>query len=81
MRNIKNCRLYYERHAGSVLKRKALKGMARGSVPRAKTCEQLKISGMDLMRAWQEYIEHTNAPLDESREEKFKELMSRYTLS
>lgn len=79
MRNIRNCRLYYERHAHSVLKRKALNGMARGSIPRAKTCEALKISVVELMQAWHRYIE-TNSIL-ENREEKFKALMSRYALS
>jgi hypothetical protein len=79
MRNIKNCKLYYERHADEVLKRKALNGMARGSIPRAKTCEVLKISVVELMRAWSEYMKN-NTP-SESREEKFKALMSRYALS
>ena len=79
MRNIRNCRLYYERHAHSVLKRKALNGMARGSIPRAKTCEALKISVVELMHAWSDYIKN-NIPL-ESREERFKALINRYALS
>ena len=78
LRNMKNCKLYYERHAHSVLKRKALKGMTRGSIPRAKTCESLKISVVELMAAWSEYMKN-NTPL-ESKEEKLKALISRYAL-
>ena len=53
--------------------------MARGAIPRAKTCEALQISVVELMRAWSNNM-NNNTPL-ESREEKFKALMSRYALS
>ena len=78
LRNIKNCKLYYSRHSHEVLKRKALRGMARGAVPRAATCEALKISVVELMHAWSEYMKN-NTPL-ESKEEKLKALISRYAL-
>ena len=79
LRNIKNCKLYYSRHSHEVLKRKALKGMARGAIPRAKTCEALKISVVELMQAWHRYTE-TNS-IVENREERFKALINRYALS
>ena len=75
-RNIRNCRLYYERHGRTVLKRKALKGMARGAIPRAKTCEALEINVVELMGAWLDYIKNNNP--QESRKEKFKALVSHY---
>ena len=79
-RNIKNCKLYYERHAHEVLKRKALRGVTKGAVPRAKTCTELKISVVELMLAWQTYTASNPVTLEE-RSAKFQDLLSRYALS
>ena len=77
-RNVRNCRLYYQRHTEQFLKHKVLGNVRRvGSVPMRGACGRLGIRAGDVVKAYTMYCAD-NAPSEQSRR-RYEKLLGSWT--